>query len=916
MHFLYSIFLILIIFTAQHAYSADDLSTFVGKRISSIRTVPDTAGITDKDIEKECGIKAGEVLLLQQVRECIIHYYKKGLFKDVSVEAFQEENGVGIQIQFTAKMKVNDIKIKGNSYLSVKKIKPVVIVKRGEELSDEKIPVLKDNILKLYKGAGFFDASAEVFIVPKRGGQLADIVIKIKEGKRSGISDIRFTGDKIFDDEKLRSTLKVASGSYYDEAEIKSGIDAITKYFIERGYLNVVIEKSELVIERDKEEVSVILAIEAGPHVEVIFEGAEAITADTIRKELLIWKEKAYDTAVLDESADRLTELYQQKGYYLVSISHNVEKPDDRNVRILFKIKEGESVTIRDINFTGNSYFKDEILKDYVDIKEGKYLFDDILREDLRDLSGLYKSNGFLEVRITHQVSFNEDDKTLGVSINVEEGAQTRLSVIRLEGNSSFSRDDIYPRIKSRVGRPFNESQIVDDIYNIQSFYLQKGHIYASVDLKSTFSPDKTDAEVDYIINEGMPVYIGNINITGNSFTRETVVKRELLIKEDELYSYEKILRSQRQLLKLGIFRDVRIETVNPDVKEDKKDLSVRVEEGYPGSVEFGIGYGDVERFRGMFEGGYKNLFGTGRQITMRAEGSSIEQKYSINYKEPWVLGYQMDGRFNLVDQIENKRSFDRRTLGFSTGLEKSFSEFIKGSLTYQYEDVKLSDVQPEAILTPEDTGKTEVATINPSLIIDRRDDPFNPSRGYIFSITFREAAKVIGSTPQFAKITVQNSSYYSPFNRLVLAFSVRGGVAWNFGESNEVPIFERYFVGGRSTVRGYDQERLGIPGKTITFDGDTWTPTGGNMMLIMNGEVRFPLFKKLGGLGMVAFVDGGNVWRKVDEFKASEIKATAGAGIRYNTPVGPLRLDIGCKLDREVGEDRCLPHFTLGHAF
>ncbi|MEK6538877.1 MAG: POTRA domain-containing protein, partial [Nitrospirota bacterium] len=393
--------------------------------------------------------------------------------------------------------------------------------KRGEELSDEKIPVLKDNIIKLYKGAGFFDASAEVFTVPKRGGQLADIVIKIKEGKRYRIADIRFTGDKIFDDEKLRSILKVVSGAYYDEAEMKSGIDAISKYFIERGYLNVVIEESGFVIERDKEEVSVTLAIEAGPHVEVLFEGAEVITADTIRKELLIWKERAYDTAVLDESADRLTELYQQKGYYLVSISHNVEKPDDRNVRILFKIKEGESVTIRDINFTGNSYFKDEILKDYVDIKEGKYLFDDILREDLRDLSGLYKSNGFLEVRITHQVSFNEDDKTLGVSINVEEGAQTRLSVIRLEGNSSFSRDDIYPRIKSRVGRPFNESQIVDDIYNIQSFYLQKGHIYASVDLKSTFSPDKTDAEVDYIINEGMPVYIGHINITGNSFTRE-----------------------------------------------------------------------------------------------------------------------------------------------------------------------------------------------------------------------------------------------------------------------------------------------------------------------------------------------------------------------------------------------------------
>ncbi len=190
---------------------------------------------------------------------------------------------------------------------------------------------------------------------------------------------------------------------------------------------------------------------------------------------------------------------------------------------------------------------------------------------------------------------------------------------------------------------------------------------------------------------------------------------------------------------------------------------------------------------------------------------------------------------------------------------------------------------------------------------------PFNPSHGSLFSVTFREAARVLGSKPQFAKLTVQDSLFFSPVSRLVFAFSIRGGVAWNFGESHEVPIFERYFAGGRSSVRGYDQEKLGIPGKTITYDGNTWTATGGNMLLVLNGELRFPLFK---GLGMVAFVDAGNVWRKVDEFDASEIRATAGAGIRYNTPVGPFRLDLGCKLDREVGEGRCMPHFTLGHAF
>jgi len=912
MHFLYPLFLVVILLTSHYSYAQDSLSAFAGRPVTSITTITD-AGITGKDVEDECNIIIGELLSLPQVRDCIIHYYRKGLFKDVTAEALQEENGVGLWFYFVEKMKVNDIKIKGNYYFSAKKIKAAVVLKKGGELSDEKIAVSKENILKLYKEAGFFNATAVIFTNLKGEGKKLDIVLKIEEKGRARISDITFSGYKVFDEAKLRSLLKKGRDDYYNETDISSGIKAITKYYYEKGYIKALVNTPELIYDRGREEVSVNLSIDAGPHVEVKFEGATVVSQAALKKELLIWKERAYDTSVIDESVDHITGLYQQKGYYFVSISYNVEKPDDRNIRIVFNIKEGKSITIKNIGLTGNSYFSDETLKEYIDIKEGGFLFDDVLKEGLRGIAGLYRSNGFLAVRVTHQVLFFEDDNALGIDINVEEGPQTRLSMIRLEGNNSFSKEAIHARIKSKVERPYNESQIVDDMYNIQSFYLAKGYIYVSVDLKTTFNDDKTDAVVDYTISENNPVYTGKISLTGNSFTKERVVRRELLIKEGDLFSYEKIFRSQRQLQKLGIFKSAKVEILNPDLREEKKDISVRIEEGYPGRVEFGIGYGDVERLRGMIEGGYRNIFGTGRQITLRAEGSSIEQKYSINYKEPWVLGYQMDGRLNLVDLAENKSSFDRRTFGFSAGLDKGFSEFVTSSLSYQYEDVKLSDVQPEAILTPEDTGKIEVATINPSLIIDRRDDPFNPSRGYLFSITFREAAKVLGSRPQFAKITVQDNRFFSPISKLVFALSVRGGVAWNFGESNEVPIFERYFAGGRSTIRGYDQDKFGIPGKTITYDGNSWTPTGGNMMLVLNGELRFPLFK---GIGMVVFADGGNVWRKVNEFDVSEIRATTGAGIRYNTPVGPLRLDIGCKLDREEGEDSCMPHFTLGHAF
>ncbi len=909
MHFLYSLFLVVIILTAHSSYAQDSLSVYAGRPISSIHTVTDT-GITGKDIVDECNIKTGDLLALPKVRDCIIHYYRKGLFKDVSAEAIQEENGVGLRFLFIEKMKVNDIKIKGNDYFSTKKIRASVVIKKGEELSGEKIAISKENIHKLYKEEGFFNSSVVISTISRMEGKKSDILIRIEEKGRAKISDITFSGYKVFDDAKLRSLLKTGSDDYYNEKDISAGIKAITKYYIKKGYIKVLVNKPELIYDRAREEVSVNLSIDAGPFVQVEFKGATVFSPVVLDRELLIWKEKAYDTSVIDESVDRIAGLYQKKGYYFVSISYSVERPDYRNVIINFEIKEGKSVTVQNVSFRGNTYFKDETLKEYVDIKKGQYFFDDVLKEGLKDINGLYRSNGFLSVRITHQVLYFEEDKTLGISIDVEEGPQTRLTLIRLEGNHSYRLEEIQASIKSRAGRPFNESQIVDDIYNIQSFYMTRGYIYVSVELKTTFSDDKTSAVVDYIISENNPVYTGKILLTGNSFTKEEVIRRELRIKEDELFSYEKVFRSQRQLQKLGIFKSARVELLNPDLREDRKDISVRIEEGYPGRVEFGIGYGDVERLRGMIEGGYKNLFGTGRQITLRAEGSSIEQKYSINYKEPWVAGYQMDGRLSLVDLIEEKSSFNRRTFGFSTGLDKSFSEFVTGSLTYQIEDVKLSDVRPEAILTPEDTGKIEVATINPSLIIDRRDDPFNPSNGYLFSITFREAAKVIGSRPQFAKITVQESHFFSPSGKLVIALSVRGGVAWNFGESNEVPIFERYFAGGRSTIRGYDQDKVGIPGKTIKDDG---TPTGGNMMLVLNGELRFPLFR---GIGMVVFVDGGNIWREVDELELSEIRSTAGAGIRYNTPVGPLRLDLGCKLDREEGEDICMPHFTLGHAF
>lgn len=897
MHILFS--LLILLFLSTNAYPQDDPGRFIGQRITSVKVISAT-GITEEDIERECGIRKGDPFSVHAMRKCITSFYQKGIFKDIMVEAYAEEGGVGIQYTFVGKLKVGNVKIKGHDFFSTRRLRSATGLKRGAELTDEMIEEGKGRILNLYRGSGFFDASVQTESVKTGKDQTVDIVIRIHEGERARIGDILFRGDRVWKDEELESMMKLHKGDYYNEREMDLSIKTLERRYINTGYLKALISPPDLLYNEATGEVSVTISIDAGPHVEVLFEGVEAADPEALKKELLIWRDKSTDIAVLDESADRLTQYYRGKGYYFATVTYDISRPEDKHLRIVFKVTEGVPVTIREIGFAGNAYFSDKRLKEYLHVREERFLSEEVLNEDIKEITDLYRSAGFLDVKMTPKITFHEEDKTLSVLITVEEGVQTRISGIRMEGNAAFSAPEIMARIRSREGSPYNESQVTDDLYSIQSFYVQKGYIYSSVDLRTEYSPDKKEVQVRYIIHEDSPVYTGDIYVSGNTFTKEVVIRRELLIKEGDLYSYEKILRSQRQLLMLGIFKSIKLEPMNPEIKEYRKDLSLKVEEGYPGTVEFGFGYGDVERLRGVFEASYRNIAGTGRQISLRTEGISIEQKYNLGYKEPWIFGYQMDGRLNVVDLIEDKRSFDRRTLGLTTGIDKSFSERVKGSLMFQYEDIKTSNVSAGAILTPEDIGKEKVVTFNPSLIIDRRDDPFNPTRGAFYSLTFREAARVLGSRLQFAKVNLHSSFFHSPVRRVVLAFSIRGGIAWNFGESTEVPIWERYFAGGRSTVRGYDQDSIGAP-------------EGGDKMVILNGEIRLPLFK---GLGLVTFVDSGNVWTRMEDFKPLVLRTTAGAGIRYNTPVGPLRLDVGCKLDPEVGEDRCLPHFTLGHAF
>ena len=303
---------------------------------------------------------------------------------------------------------------------------------------------------------------------------------------------------------------------------------------------------------------------------------------------------------------------------------------------------------------------------------------------------------------------------------------------------------------------------------------------------------------------------------------------------------------------------------------------------------------------------------------------------------EPWLFGQDINGRVTGVIETQVRKSYDLNSVGVSAGIEKDLNKRLTGFFIYQIEFDNFTNV-PDEVLDEEDQGRVNLATLNPSLVFDSRDNPFDPTSGTLSGISFRLGAKSLGSDVQLRKVTIESHWFFPITHWLVLALSARGGLQDKFGSSPEVPPSELFFIGGRNTVRGYDEEELGIVGKTVVpkeeseeTDSTGIEFTGGKALLNGNVELRFSL---PAGLGLVAFMDRGNVWFSNDadlqlhKIKIDEIKTTVGGGVRYNTPVGPIRIDVGYKLDHEkdlcggqclepVEESRSELHFTLGHAF
>lgn len=817
------------------------------------------------------------------------------IFISIPLSSFAGEKGV-----------VSRIIIEPPEAISLTELKSLVDVKEGAPYSRK---ALKKGIKLLYLKGGFSNISVDS---EEANGKIR---LSFRFTLKERVGKISFSGNEEIKRRYIEEILTIAEGDELDIRLIEKQAVAIKEFYLKKGYFQC---EAGFRLKRSPGErhVGIEYVILEGKRATVSrigLSGNEAFSGEQLLKKASLEAGEPYDEERISAGIKMLEGFYKGKGYSGTRIGFKTDYiPDVNEIHLSFNIDEGEregkEVRVGKITFRGNNSISSKTVRKQM--LTGKVFSEETFTADIDAIEFLYRKSGYLSARVAEKaINYNVDGTVMDIELTIHEGPQTIINDIEIEGNNLFTREELLRKTGLKVGAPLDPWALEESTVKMSSLYFEKGYIYARVSYREEFTGDKAGVTIKYTINEGFPVRIGKIVIRGNDFTEDKVIRRELLVRPGDIYNPEAVFKSQQRVYRLGYLGNVKLTPVDEDIMEEEKDLILSVKERKAGAFEFGAGYGTEERFRGFAELSHRNLYGTGASARLRGDVSQIESSYLLGFKKPWIFDLPVDGRFSLVDQVTRRESYSLEKYAAIVGLDKDLTEFIKGSIQYEYEISRLFNVDEGAKISPEDEGTLDIGTISPIIIRDSRDNPFNPRTGSVNSFKLDySAGMATGSEVEFVRYIFQSSWYAPVSKKVVWGLSARGGWADAYGKTKEIPISKRFFLGGRTTVRGFELDSIGPKGP------DGKTPTGGDAYLNLNTELRFPIYRSFGGL---LFVDAGNVWLRSEEsIDVMDLRSSAGVGMRYLTPIGPLSLDVGWKLDREGDESEWEWHFTIGNVF
>jgi outer membrane protein insertion porin family len=643
--------------------------------------------------------------------------------------------------------------------------------------------------------------------------------------------------------------------------------------------------------------------------------GAQAIKREEIEGKLALKAGSVLNRNQVRDSLDKIKQLYQEKGYYFAEAEAIYTEVGPDEIDLTIRITEGEKILIKRISFVGNRAVEAPELRDVMETKESNLISfitgtgvyqRETLRNDLRRIEAFYQTRGFLRVEVGEpEVRVDAKAKGIFITIPLKEQEQFRVGRLQVEGDDLFTAAELKSLMKLQEGEIFDRSQLANDVLKLSDRYTERGYAFADVVPLTNIDQERRLVNIDIRIDRGPQVRVGRVVIVGNEITRDKVIRREIRLNEGDLFDSSKLRRSRQRLGNLGFFEEVKIDTRRRP-EEDLVDLEVRVKEQPTGAFTAGAGYSSTQSVIGTASIRQNNLFGRGQRLVFSAALSSISADFTLSFLEPYFLDSPYSLGVDAYNRSFNYDTFDSHELGAGLRFSRPLGEYLRFGVGYRYEDVDITNIADNASQRIKDqAGRSTSSIISPSMSWDSRDNALNPSHGFYNLLLLDFAGGPLGAENEFYKAVGESNWYHPVFGDIVLSLRGRLGFAEGYG-GKELPLYERFFVGTPAiTIRGYELKEVGPKDS----NGD---PIGGNSMILMSGQLRFPITQ---GLSLVGFVDTGNLYDK-NEFDPTRLRTGIGAGIRFVTPLGPLALDYGFKLDRQPGDKPGAISFNVGSLF
>lgn len=927
-------------------YGAD----FEGVPVKEIRQQPEEAAqqpLSPAELQELLPQKTGEPYSSSKISESIQRLYATGRFSDIQADATRETGGVILRFLTKSAYFIGAVQVRGvEAPPGESQLRSATHLELGRTFSEDRIPESIESLRRVLQDDGYFRAEITPEYERHPETQQIDITFDVRTGARAQLGSVQFSGSPIFSPGKLMRQAKWKRGKPLTSAIIQAGLERIRKLYQQENYLAASLAVTARRFDAEKNAADLELTIQPGTQITVSLSGA-SLRRSVLKRLVPVFQEGALDDDLLEEGERNLVDYFQSRGYFDVSVRRERKPVSPVRTEVEYVVHQGTRQKLEEIRITGNRYFNTDDLREHMRIEPvgfglpyGRFS-SKILAGDLEALRTLYERNGFSDAEITSKLETPEgSERYFKVTVSIREGPQSRVGTFSIVGNRSFPQARLESFINGGRGQPFSPSVIASDGDNLLTFYFDEGFPHAKFQFNQTASADQQRLDVQYVLDEGLREYVAHSYVHGLEHTRRGVVNRELQFRDGAPLSQSELLDTQRRLYDLGVFNRAEVAVQNPDGQENQRNILVYLEEARRYALKIGLGaevgrFGGSSKDRTNVQG--KNEFSPdvsfqltrltmgGRPHTASVSGrfSTLQKRAGITYTAPRLFNHprlEASAR-TFLDETRDVRTFTARRAEGSLQFEEKRSKVTTLLSRYAYRRVTVDTdtlkITPSEI--PILARPVLVGMLNQTIIRDTRDNPAESHTGMFTSIDGGLAARQLASQTSFARLLLQNSSYHSVGSRLVFGRSTQFGVQSPFGKgrtvellpaekgqpaerivTKEIPIAEHFFSGGGNSHRGFAVNQAG------PRDLSTGLPLGGNAVLLNSLELRFPIWRN--SIGGVLFHDAGNVFTRTNDITLRQhqknredfnyISHAVGFGLRYRTPVGPIRLDLGYNLN------------------